>query len=377
MSRVRRALPRGCLALCVVVAASAWSGRAGDYDPARPQTWTLSAPDLFAVDARGESAWAVGYWGAALYSRDGGKSWQTGQTPTRSTLFSVSFADERSGWAVGAYGMILRSRDGGATWTQQGATLTDELGETRPLDSHLFGVAAVGADEAWAVGDSGVVLHSTDGDRWQRVAIPPEALADDNLPERIWNAVRFSDPQHGWIAGEFATILRTADGGATWVGEREIRGAADDLYLYALSAPATDHAVATGLAGRVLVSSDGGRTWESRSIETTAGLFGTAFLDGRGLAVGDRGVLYATSDRGATWNSPTRPKLFNWLAAAAFASESIALVVGENGLVLRSEDGGATFTLVAGLEPPPASGISVPDAPGSKLKSLPPYGPED
>jgi photosystem II stability/assembly factor-like uncharacterized protein len=364
------------LSTCALLA-GATPALAGDYEPARAESWKLQAPDLYAVDARDGSAWAVGYWGAVLRSQDGGKTWQAAETPTRHTLFAVSFADAQNGWAVGAYGAILRSRDGGATWTPQSASRTDELGETRPLDSHLFGVAAVGANEAWAVGDSGVVLHSVDGETWRSVAIPPEVLADDNIPERIWNAVRFTDPQHGWIAGEFATVLRTADGGATWVGEREIRGAANDLYLYDLSAVTPEKAVATGLAGRVLVSTDAGRTWESRSIETTAGLFGTAFENGSGLAVGDRGVVYRTTDGGATWISPARPKLFNWLADAAFASDSVALVVGENGLVLRSEDGGASFALVAGVEPPPEGGVSVPDAPGSKLKSLPRNGPED
>ncbi len=377
MSRVGPGLRRGLLVACVVLVADAGSARAGDYDPAHAESWKLPAADLYAVDARGESAWAVGYWGAARRSRDGGKSWEASETPTKHTLFGVSFADDQNGWAVGAYGVILRSRDGGASWTKQEASLTDELGETRPLDYHLFGIFAISATDAWAVGDTGVVLHTTDGESWQAVAIPVEALADDNLPERIWNAVRFTDAQHGWIAGEFATVLRTADGGATWVGEREIRGAANDLYLYALSTPGAEKAVASGLAGRVLVSVDGGRTWDSRSIETTAGLFGTAFRNGSGVAVGDRGVVYATRDGGATWTSPPRPKLFNWLAAAAFASESVAIVVGENGLVLRSEDGGASFSLVTGVEPPPAGGVSVPDAPGSQLKSLPPNGPED
>jgi photosystem II stability/assembly factor-like uncharacterized protein len=377
MSRVSRALGRALLAVCAATAARPDTARANDFPPAEPETWKLHDADLYAVDARGDLAWAVGYWGTMLRSQDGGRSFAPVATPTRDTLFGVSFADERNGWVVGAYGLILRSRDGGATWTKQGVTLTDELGEQRALDSHLFGVAAVGPDEAWAVGDSGVILHSTDGETWARVPVSQEVLADDNLPERIWNAVRFTDPQHGYIAGEFATTLRTSDGGATWVGRREIRGAADDLYLYALSASSTERALASGLAGRVLVSEDGGSVWESRSIDTTAGLFGAAFRDGLGVVVGDRGVLFATTDAGRAWASPRRPKLFNWLAGAALGGDSVVLVVGENGLVLRSEDGGASFTRVAGLEPPPATGVSVPDAPGSKLKSLPKNGPED
>ena len=29
--------------------------------------------------------------------------------------------------------------------------------------------------------------------------------------------VDFADPEHGWMVGGFGTILRTKDGGKTWV----------------------------------------------------------------------------------------------------------------------------------------------------------------
>ena len=76
--------------------------------------------------------------------------------------------------------------------------------------------------------------------------------------------------------------------------------------------------------------------------------------------VGDRGVLFASRDGGRSWYEPRTPRVFNWLRKAAWASDGRAFVVGEDGLVLRSSDGGESFEISAGREPPPMEGISVP-----------------
>lgn len=313
-------------------------------DPARLETWKLPNASLFGVAASGESVWACGYWGTILRSTDAGVTWSQPDTPTAETLYALSFADPQNGWAVGALGTIVRSTDGGASWTKQAVQMPDEMGGTRPLDVNLFGVAAIGPNEAWAVGDLGTVLHTKDGSTWEKANFDQATFADDKVPERILNAVVFTSPTDGWIAGEFATLMRTKDGGATWVGQRTIAGAPPDLYLFALAAAPSQGAAAVGLAGSVLAAGPDGAEWNSRSIETNAGLFAIAWNGRQGIAAGDRGVLYRTEDGGQTWTQPKRPKLFNWLTGATFVGQNDVIVVGEGGLILRSEDGGATFT---------------------------------
>jgi photosystem II stability/assembly factor-like uncharacterized protein len=346
----------GLLALLAVPA----SGRGAGFDPGRPDTWRVPDPDLYAVVARGELVWAVGYWGTVLRSSDAGASWSAMSTPTRATLFDVSFADDLAGWVVGEGGVVLRTGDGGATWVREAVELVDEFGGSFPLETHLFGVCALSADETWAVGDLGIVLHRRAG-RWERVVLPEASFGDVNVPDRILNAVDFPDPLHGWIVGEFGTTLRTADGGATWLGARRFLGAADDLYLYDVSALDERRAAAVGLAGNVLVTEDGGSTWEPRGAETSAPLYAVAWGGGVGIAVGNRGEVFATQDAGRSWRAAARPRLFNWLAGLARASPTRLYAVGEKGLVLRSDDGGASWAQLFGREPPPLSGVSVPD----------------
>jgi photosystem II stability/assembly factor-like uncharacterized protein len=349
--RTKRAVVAGAAALVLSFVALA---AAATLDPARLETWKLPKASLFAVTAHGDNVWTCGYWGTILRSSDGGRTWSQPDTPTANTLFSISFADATNGWAVGALGTVLRSTDGGVTWTAQAVQVPDEMGGTRPLDVNLFGVAAISASEAFAVGDLGTLLHTRDGATWEKVSIDPATYADENVPDRILNGVVFTSPTEGWIGGEFATLLRTHDGGNTWSGARQINGAPNDLYLFNLSAN-PNGAAAVGLAGGVLVANAEGTEWTSHSVDTTAGLFAIAWQGQSGITAGDRGVLFVTSDGGATWTEPKRPKLFNWISSAAFVNDHEAVAVGEAGLVLRSEDGGATWTTAslpaAALEP--------------------------
>jgi photosystem II stability/assembly factor-like uncharacterized protein len=75
-------------------------------------------------------------------------------------------------------------------------------------------------------------------------------------------AVDFVDATHGWIAGSdegnnVSTILRTEDGGRTWVQLVEILG--DTLYDVDFADATFGWAV--GVEGYVYATADGGRTW--------------------------------------------------------------------------------------------------------------------
>ncbi len=345
--------------------------------PGQEDVWQPPAPDLYAVAARGDRVWAVGYWGSVLFSEDAGSTWTTLQTPSHATLYGVSFADDRHGWAVGQGGAVLRTTDGGASWRLQQVGLEDDAGSARALDSHLFAVAALSPRRAWAVGDLGVVLRTEDGERWERVAMP--FLDDGQVQDRIFNAVRFIDPEHGWIVGEFGTTLRTTDGGRTWTGTRAFVDAVEDLYLFDVSAVDALRAAAVGLSGSVVVTEDGGATWRGLGVGTSAGLFGVAWAEERATVVGDRGEIYTRADRGDTWVAAERPRLFNWLQAAARVDGGRLFAVGEKGLILGSEDGGASWRQLSGRAPPPLSAVSIPDpaprpAPGVQERAVPLLG---
>ena len=125
--------------------------------------------------------WAVGepHWDQArkeyavtiIKTIDGGVTWSAQSADIAETLRNVDFVDANNGWAVGTNGAILHTGDGGEHWARQTAGSTDEF----------RGVAFLNATQGWATS-----FHGTHNDY--------SGTADD------WRG----------------TIWYTSNGGATW-----------------------------------------------------------------------------------------------------------------------------------------------------------------
>ena len=150
-----------------------------------------------------------------------------------------------SAWAAGDGGLILVSTDGGATWNARHAA-----GVTETLRALHFPTAARG----WAVGDAGRVVATADsGATWAPQAAPAGTTAS-------LRAVRFApDAAHGWAVGDGATILATANGGTSWTAQPAPAGVDATLRGVDVVDPTTAWAV--GDRGTVLRTTDGGATW--------------------------------------------------------------------------------------------------------------------
>jgi len=136
----------------------------------------------------------------------------------------------------------------------------------------------------------------------------------------------------------------------------DITPASVDTSLLA-AAQAGGRIVAVGDNGVVLLSDNGGRHYrQAREVPVDAMLTGVSFVDDRfGWAVGHRGAIIQTRDRGETWTlqrdaaQEDRP-----LFAVHFFDRNEGVAVGLWSLVLRTSDGGATWTPVT-MEPPPGA----------------------
>jgi photosystem II stability/assembly factor-like uncharacterized protein len=74
-------------------------------------------------------------------------------------------------------------------------------------------------------------------------------------------------------------------------------------------------------------------------------LLDIAEVDGRLLAVGERGFMLVSTDAGRTWKGqPTA--VSRTLTGVAFKDDKVGIGVGHGGTVERSEDGGTTWTVV-------------------------------
>jgi photosystem II stability/assembly factor-like uncharacterized protein len=117
--------------------------------------------------------------------------------------FDVDFVDSLNGWIVGGddrtgLAAVFRTTDGGTNWSPQvvpgGARL-------------LRGVTFVNANEGWACGRNGTIIHTSDGgNSWE--------LQNSGQDTTLFD-VSFAGPLLGLIAGN-SKILRTTDGGQHW-----------------------------------------------------------------------------------------------------------------------------------------------------------------
>jgi photosystem II stability/assembly factor-like uncharacterized protein len=303
--------------------------------------------NLFAVAVAGDDkAWAAGNFGSIYATTDGGATWEARPSPTKQPLFSIAFADERTGWAVGKSGTILHTTDGGATWTVQ----------KNPIEpaKHFFKVAVAGANTVWAVGDWGAAVQTRDGGKtWQDRSLSGLAVERIESPDRMMQTITddiilydvvFPDPRHGFIAGEFGTLLATDDGGEHW---RQV-SVPTEKTLFGMHFRSPTEGWLVGIDGIILHTTDGGQTWtrqngvtETGAIEDVSfveamanpGLYAVSVSGRRGVVVGDAGAFFVSDDGGDTWKRRHLPgeHRLTWMRDARVAGPGRAFMVGAAG----------------------------------------------
>lgn len=187
-------------------------------------------------------------------------------------LLSVHFTDARRGWAVGAYGLALATEDGGQSWQAFIARLPN------PRGKHLYQVRADGA-RLLIAGEQGALFRSDDGGAsFAEVRTP--------YPGTFFGALALgADTLLAY--GLRGNVWRSADGGANWA-----QIALDQEITLTSGVRLTDGSVVLAdESGRLLRSDDAGRSF--RALEAKAPNAVTALVqieDGALVLSGARGL---------------------------------------------------------------------------------------
>jgi photosystem II stability/assembly factor-like uncharacterized protein len=263
---------------------------------------------------------AVGDHGVVLLSDDGGRSHrQATSVPIDFTLTSVSFADSRRGWAVGHGGVILHTRDGGETWSIQ---RTDTS-----IDRPLFAVHFFDDLHGVAVGLWSLVLTTDDGGvHWENVTLsPPEGAkkADLNLLSLFASprGVLFAAAEHGMVLrsddlGKHWQYLPTGYNGSFWTG---------------IAAPGGVLVVA-GLRGSLYRSTDEGRSWQRVDTHSQASITALTMVGDRLVGVGADGLVLSSEDGGASFQASVRSDRMS-LTSVATAPDGRPVLYSRQGVV--------------------------------------------
>src|SRR5206468_704600 len=213
------------------------------------------------------------------------------------------------------------------------------------VKDNLYGVKAMSASEAWAVGNFGSIYHTSDaGKTWE---------ARDSGTKVPLFGIDFADAEHGWIVGKSSTILATADGGQSW--EQHPVGTEKTLFGVSFATPEKGWAV--GIDGLILRTRDGAQTWEVQHgtlavgsleelgfLETlkNPGLYDVSMSGQQGVVVGDTGNLMTTVDGGENWTArelPEKQRLV-WLRGVSLLPDgSAGFAVGAGGFMAAIDHG--------------------------------------
>jgi photosystem II stability/assembly factor-like uncharacterized protein len=266
--------------------------------------------------------WLVGSNSTILETTDGGKTWkdkglELGEQGYRFT--SVSF-DGDEGWITGEPGILLHTTDGGASWSRI------------PLSAKLPGspntIVALGPKSAEMTTDVGAIYQTKDGGQTWKAMVEEAvgvvrnlARSDDGKYVAVSARGNFYSTwepgQNAWVQhqrnssqrlqnmgfGKDGRLWVLARGGKLQFSSTEDPEAWDEPQtpefstswgLLDLAYRTPEEIWVTGGSGNLLVSLDGGKTWQKdRGIENVpSNLYKIVFLTPeQGFIIGQKGVL--------------------------------------------------------------------------------------
>lgn len=260
-------------------------------------------------------------------------SWQwLSPRPQGNSLNAVQIIDSNLIVAVGEGGTFIRSIDGGMTWS----TLTS-IGGT---SDNLRALSFVSQSHGTIVGEKSILQTYNGGLSWNR-------LPSIGNPNDYNYGVSFTDEMNGFIVGATSDtnnlgglILHTTDGGTSW--ERRVMNSVGRLWQIQCINEST--AVAVGLPGAVLRTTNRGQSWMTQSTGESVDLFGLAFTDvNHGVVVGTE-VITRTTNGGASWiRTPfSFPRSVDF-QSVSFADAKHGIAVGSLGNIYATSDQGITW----------------------------------
>lgn len=329
-----------------------------DY-PAIIQSHVADRP-LMAVAKAGGRLIAAGLRGLIVVSDDQGMTWRQSTVPVQSDLLAVMFPTATAGWAVGHDGVILHSHDGGSTWQKQ-------------LDGRI-------------AAESFKKFYATYGDADEASLREIRRTVESNFragPALPYLDVWFEDEQRGYAIGSYGMIVGTVDGGKNWepwlhridnetsLNLNSIRGIAGAIYI-------------AGEHGMVYKLDRGLARFKGTATDYAGSFFGITGNADSLLAFGLRGVVYRSSDAGASWQAVVTNSTESTITAGAYRGTpaEVALVTDTGEIIIADAAAGTFRTLTArrpmlftgAIFPSPSSLLLV-GLKGVRLQLLDPSGP--
>jgi serine/threonine protein kinase len=288
------------------------------------------------------NGWTAGDNGIILQTVDSGETWKKQESNLKADIKGIYFSDSMRGWAIGkewkkgkCQGVILLTGDGGITWEKKDGKNSENFEQVDMVD----------INNAWASGESGKIFHITSDGLWKKF---------DTESSGTFDQVSFINPLEGWISLQVKTgkneysgrILHTTDGGKSWNSQN-----IDDLTtITGLDFIDSNNGWVTGfetkkasrLTWAIFHTTDGGITWKKQYSEGFICLYNIQFLNkytGWVMGLGKEALFglgisfLSTTDGGVTWKKEN--SLYLTGSDFYFADPFNGWVVGKKGKILK------------------------------------------
>jgi|AntRauTorckE6833_2_1112554.scaffolds.fasta_scaffold00354_23 photosystem II stability/assembly factor-like uncharacterized protein len=217
----------------------------------------------------------------------------------------------------------------------------------------LNDVQFVSSQTAYAVGDLGTVIKSTDGgNTWTDVSFGET---------KSYLSLHFFDENIGFVGGPFSSsgggstemLAKTTDGGQTW----DILSSFDFEDFHDMEFLNADTGWVAAQDGKIIYTTDGGSNWSSKSAGTEDLLDMDLVNDSTFWVAGENGALYSSNDAGDSWDQAIQIDTLglsqnDHLYGVEFTSQDTGYVTGwtydsqsfqDVGFLLQTTDGGTTW----------------------------------
>lgn len=201
-------------------------------------------------------------------------------------------------------------------------------------------------------GSYSVKLTINDGTESAEIT-KPAVISVINTLSQGWSKIRttittdlsdvvFPSTMVGYACGEGAVILKTTDGGQSWIplntGVTSVYG----IEFYDIDFYDNDHGWAVGNKGIIVETKDGGVSWTKQSLSSMlAGITGIAALgENKAYACGLSGLIMEKGTSSWSWKSEGAD-FFNTIG---FANESTGWIAGYAGGIFKTVNGSSTWT---------------------------------
>jgi len=309
--------------------------------PARASALAASSP-LSGMARAGERLIAVGQRGHILYSDDAGQHWQQAGVPVSADLNAVNFPSALQGWAVGNDGVVLYSSDAGATWRKQ-------------LDGRRIGALLVEHYDALASAEPG-------NPQWPLLAAEGRRLVEQGADKPLLD-VWFANDNLGYVVGVFNLILRTEDGGRHWTPFQDRTDNPQGFHLNAIASTG-DGLYIAGEQGLLLKWDEARQRFAAVQTPYQGSFFGVVGKPGdvlghpgEAIAYGLRGNVVHSTDGGLSWTALDSGLHVSITAGIVDASGQYRLFT-QGGQMLVSQGSGAGMHLVRHAAPLAVAGAT-------------------